>query len=56
MYKAIGKRLLDLFFSLIGLFLLSPVFLLVPVIIKLDSSGPVFFVQKRMGEGESPFL
>jgi len=55
MYKAIGKRLLDLFFSLIGLFLLSPVFLLVPVIIKLDSSGPVFFVQKRMGRGGKSF-
>ena len=56
MYKAIGKRLFDLFFSLMGLFFLSPVFLLVPVFIKLDSPGPVFFVQKRMGQAGRPFF
>ncbi|MBR0427033.1 MAG: sugar transferase [Clostridia bacterium] len=48
-YKAI-KRVFDIVFSLIGLILLSPVFLIIAVIIKLDSKGPVFFVHSRIGE------
>jgi len=47
-YKAV-KRVFDIVFSLIGLILLSPVFLIIAVIIKLDSKGPVFYVQKRIG-------
>ena len=47
-YKA-TKRVFDVIFSLIGMILLSPVFLLIAVIIKMDSKGPVFYVQKRIG-------
>ena len=47
-YKSV-KRVFDVVFSLIGMVLLSPVFLLIAVIIKLDSKGPVFYVQKRIG-------
>lgn len=43
------KRLLDIFLSLIGLIFLSPFFLLLMLVIKLDSKGPVFFRQKRVG-------
>ena len=43
------KRLLDIFFSLIGLILLIPVFIIVGPIIKLHDGGPVFFKQKRTG-------
>lgn len=52
-YKAI-KRVFDIVFSLIGLILLSPVFLIIAVIIKLDSKGPVFFVHSRIGEKGKP--
>jgi len=44
------KRAFDLFISIIGLTLLSPLFLLVALLIKLDSKGPVFFKQQRLGE------
>ncbi len=49
------KRLMDLAGSAIGLVLLSPFMLLVAVLIKLDSPGPVFFVQQRMGLDGKPF-
>lgn len=43
------KRTFDIFISLIGLILLSPFFLLLAVIIKLDSHGPVFYRGVRVG-------
>ncbi len=43
------KRLFDISLSLIGLFLLSPVFVVVAIWIKVDSQGPVFFRQSRVG-------
>lgn len=52
-YKAI-KRVFDVVFSIIGMVLLSPVFLIIAIIIKLDSKGPVFFVHKRIGEKGKP--
>ena len=44
-----NKRLMDIVLSLTGLILLSPLFLLLIVLIKLDSKGPVLFKQKRVG-------
>ncbi len=49
------KRSLDLVGACIGLALLAPLFAVVAVLIKLDSRGPVFFRQVRMGEGERTF-
>ncbi|MCI8416253.1 MAG: sugar transferase [Lachnospiraceae bacterium] len=43
------KRCLDTIFSVIGLVLLFPIFLLLMIAIKLDSKGPIFFRQKRVG-------
>ena len=43
------KRLFDLFFSFFGLILLTPLFILIALWIKLDSKGPVFFRQQRVG-------
>jgi lipopolysaccharide/colanic/teichoic acid biosynthesis glycosyltransferase len=43
------KRLFDLFFSLTGMFLLAPVFSLISLWIMIDSEGPVFFRQSRVG-------
>ena len=50
MYQRYGKRMLDIICSLCGVVLLSPVFLILAVWIKLDSPGPVFFKQKRVGK------
>lgn len=44
------KRIIDILGSLIGLILLSPVFLITAIAIKLDSKGPVFFAHKRLGK------
>lgn len=52
----LGKRAFDLFFSFIGLLILSPFFLLIALWIKFDSKGPVFFRQKRVGLNEKPFF
>ncbi len=49
------KRSFDLVFSLIGLILLCPLFLLIALIIKLDSKGPVFFLQERVGRNNIAF-
>src|SRR5690606_38481327 len=46
----LAKRLLDVIGAALGLLLLAPVFLLIALAIKLDSPGPVFFVQDRVGE------
>lgn len=43
------KRIFDLVVTIVGLIMLSPVFLLIAFCIKIDSSGPVFFIQKRVG-------
>ncbi|MEQ8857297.1 MAG: sugar transferase [Pseudomonadales bacterium] len=43
------KRLFDLFVTIAALVLLAPLFLLVAIAIKLDSRGPVFFRQQRVG-------
>jgi exopolysaccharide biosynthesis polyprenyl glycosylphosphotransferase len=51
----LAKRALDVGVAAIGLVLLSPVFLLVALAVKLSSPGPVLFVQVRAGAGGSPF-
>jgi len=51
----LASRALSLLVSLAGLLLLAPVFVLVAVAIKLDSRGPVFFVQERSGERDRRF-
>ncbi|MCB8947767.1 MAG: undecaprenyl-phosphate glucose phosphotransferase [Ardenticatenaceae bacterium] len=54
-YLLIFKRLLDVMGSAFGLVILSPLMLLIAVAIKLESPGPVFFVQERMGLDAKPF-
>ena len=49
------KRSFDLFISSLGLLILSPFFLVIAAIIKLDSEGPVFFRQERIGYGFDKF-
>jgi undecaprenyl phosphate N,N'-diacetylbacillosamine 1-phosphate transferase len=49
------KRIVDLFLSFILLITLSPIFILIAILIKLDSNGPVLFKQGRVGEGGKLF-
>jgi lipopolysaccharide/colanic/teichoic acid biosynthesis glycosyltransferase len=49
------KRVLDILVSVLGLILTAPILGLVALAIKLDSPGPVFFVQERAGENGRPF-
>lgn len=49
------KRCIDIIGSLTGLILLSPVFLITAVWVKIDSRGPVFFVQERVGKNGKLF-
>lgn len=56
MYNRIIKRFFDILSSGIGILVLSPVLLLLSVLIKLDSPGPVFFKQKRVGKNKKHFM
>ncbi|MDO6759430.1 sugar transferase [Tamlana sp. 2_MG-2023] len=49
------KRCFDFTFVLIGLILLFPIFLIIIILIKFDSPGPVFFVQSRVGKNNKDF-
>lgn len=49
------KRLFDIIASAIGLIVLSPLFLFLSIWIKLDSKGPVFYRQVRVGKGNRDF-
>ena len=55
MYKNFLKRVLDFFMSLLGIVVLSPIFLILAIIIKLTSPGPILFKQKRVGKNKSHF-
>jgi exopolysaccharide biosynthesis polyprenyl glycosylphosphotransferase len=54
-WPMVCKRLLDIFVSSLVLIALSPLFLVVALLIKLDSIGPVFFVQERVGLSKRRF-
>lgn len=49
------KRLIDIILSLIGIIVLSPIFLILIIAIKIDSKGPVLFKQKRVGINKTHF-
>jgi putative colanic acid biosysnthesis UDP-glucose lipid carrier transferase len=49
------KRIFDILGSAIGLIILLPLLILVSIWIKIDSKGPVFFMQNRWGNGAQPF-
>ena len=51
----IVKRLLDCILSLVGIIVLIPLFILIAILIKMDSKGPVIFKQKRYGKNKKPF-
>lgn len=49
------KRIFDLLVSFFAIILLSPFFIIVSLLIKMDSKGPVIFKQVRVGKNEKPF-
>ena len=55
MYQKFFKGLLDFILSLIATIILSPVMLIIAIAIKIDSKGPVFFLQERLGKNGKVF-
>ena len=55
MYRNFIKRLLDIIFSLLLLILLSPVFLILMILVKVKLGSPIFFKQERPGKDEKIF-
>lgn len=53
-YPAI-KSIIDFILSLVGIMILLPIFLILAIIIKMDSKGPIFFKQKRVGKNKEYF-
>ena len=51
----ICKRIIDIIGSLIGLILLSPILIIVGILIKFESKGPIVFTQKRVGKNGKEF-
>ncbi|MFH1771990.1 MAG: sugar transferase [Candidatus Omnitrophota bacterium] len=49
------KRFFDLFVSVLSLIILSPLFLIIYIIVRVDSEGPAFFKQKRLGRNGMTF-
>jgi Undecaprenyl-phosphate glucose phosphotransferase len=54
-FELIQKRAFDLLFASVAVLLLTPVFVAVALLIKLDSAGPIFFLQHRHGFNQKPF-
>lgn len=50
-----AKRLLDLLFAFLIGVCVAPIMLIAAIIVKLESKGPVFFIQERIGEGNKKF-
>ena len=55
MYKKFGKRFIDLVLSFFGIIFLGIPMLIIAIAIKVDSKGPVFFKQKRVGKDKELF-
>ena len=55
MVDRVKKRLMDLTIGTAGLIAVLPVLIVIAIAIKLDSRGPVFFLQTRIGRGNRPF-
>lgn len=53
--KLFWKRFFDIVVSLLGILVTSPILLVVSLLIKLTSKGPVFYKQERIGKNEKPF-
>ncbi|MCB0060839.1 MAG: sugar transferase [Caldilineaceae bacterium] len=50
------RRAFDIVLALVGVLLVSPLLLLLPILIKLDTYGPVFYRQQRLGKNGQPYV
>lgn len=55
MYKYFMKRLIDIILSFFGIIVLSPILLILSIIIKVSSPGPILFKQERVGKNNKNF-
>ncbi|HUI06170.1 MAG TPA: sugar transferase [Verrucomicrobiae bacterium] len=55
MTNPLAKRTYDVVFAVLGLLILSPLLVLIAFVVKLSDSGPVFFLQRRIGRYGRPF-
>lgn len=55
LWQVAAKRLIDIVAASVGLILMSPAFAMLAVLIRLDSPGPIFFRQWRVGRAGKPF-
>lgn len=55
MYKHFFKRIIDIVLSFTGIIVLAIPMIIIAIIIKIDSSGPIFFIQKRVGIHKTHF-
>lgn len=55
MYKKCIKRVLDLILSLIAVIILSPLYLLLAILVRVKLGKPILFTQERIGKDEKPF-
>ncbi len=55
MYSTFFKRIFDVIFSLLAIIVLSPLFIIISIVIPLDSKGTVFFKQERIGLNKKIF-
>ncbi len=51
----VTKRVLDILGATVGVLLSIPIFIFVPIFIKIDSKGPIFFAQRRCGKDGKEF-
>ncbi len=55
LFEVVAKRVVDVVLSIVALILLSPLFLITALLIKLESSGPALFFQRRYGFNQETF-
>ena len=55
MYRLFGKRLIDIVFSLIAIIILSPVYLIIAIVVRIQMGSPILFSQDRIGKDEKVF-
>lgn len=55
MYKAFVKRLLDIILSIMAIIILSPVYIIIAVCVRIGMGSPILFSQDRIGKSEKPF-
>lgn len=55
MYAKCIKRILDFIFSLIAVIVLSPIYLILAILVRVKLGKPILFIQERIGKGEKPF-